>query len=195
MLRSLLSIICLVTVHSQYIGITICSDSNCNTNCVFQITTNGKCTDSNPNSITTLNSYSQFTNAHCDTLIPNTYKTPIILDNNCNQLYLYGNDISPISYRAYNLSLLIGVCFFILFIFIILIGCIIRCCRLYLCLKKSNNYTLPNIENQSPNEYGYRLNLPPYNLYPPPPPYIAPPPPYIAPPQPSAPEYYNEKII
>jgi len=68
---------------------------------------------------------------------------PIILNNNCNQLFLEGNQFQDGSYQAYNLSVLIAI---IVSVFIILI--IIICCLIYRycnCCKK----TQPSFETQT----------------------------------------------
>jgi hypothetical protein len=199
---------------------TICSDLNCNNDCISWITSNGKCysTDINFNTITTTSSYAQYSDSSCNVIKPNTYITPIVLDNTCQQLYIDGNQ-SPIgSYKGFNLSLVIGVIvgssiFVILVIIWILYCCGVKCCCC--CKNKTIQYPqLPNaviitdethlqpIQYNSSSRshydftYGYQINQP---LYPPlpsaPPAYISPPlpsapPVYISPPLPSAPPEY-----
>jgi hypothetical protein len=118
-------------VQSQFISITTCSDINCKTNCNSWIATNNKCTDTTPYSITTYTSYTVFSDSDCITVKPNTYSTPIFLDGNCNQLYTYGNLSQSGSYKALNLSLIIGITGgMIVFILIIIVCCLkyFQCC-------------------------------------------------------------------
>lgn len=192
MIRSLLFTLCLIPINSQYIDMTICSDTDCKTNCISWTTISGQCYS---NSITTLNSFATYSDTNCNTLVSNTYKTPIIADNNCNQLYIYGNSSQPISYRAINISLLIAIGFGILFIFCICCICIFIRCR-----KRKYNQRYPPVVPTP--IYGYQYNLPPQTQYMPPPTYIMQPPPvYIIPPPPLAPppsappHEYSPKII
>ena len=136
MIKLLLLPILFINTNSQLISITTCSDLNCKSNCNSWIATNNKCTDTIPYSITTYTTYTVFSDSNCITIKPNTYSSLINLDNNCNQLYTYGN-ISPSgSYKAINLSLLIGSIvgsIIALIIIIICCACYFRCC----CFKKN----------------------------------------------------------
>ena len=188
MSRFLLFTLCLIPIKSQYIGMTLCSDTDCKNNCVSWTAISSQCySNSNINTITTLNSFATYSDTNCNTLVSNTYKTPIIVDNNCNQLYIYGNASQSISYRAIDISLYIGIGFTILFIFCICCVCIFINCR-----KRKYNHTYPSV---IPTPiYGYQYMPPPTYIIPPPP--SAPPHQYIIPPPPSAPPYeYSPKVI
>jgi hypothetical protein len=146
----------------------ICSDNNCNSNCISWIATNNKCepcknnepcSDNNPSSITTYNSFKIYSDPSCNIQVPNTYSIPIILDNNCNQLYLYGNESPRGSYKAYNLSMIIGIISGIILVFIIVLYCTI--CRYYKCCKKSP----PSFEYQNAIAISHEQSLPPIQYY------------------------------
>jgi hypothetical protein len=190
----------LYSTSSQFIDITVCSDLNCKNDCVSWITSNGKCysTGDNFNTVTTLSTYAQYSDSSCNTLKPNTYITPIILDNTCQQLYIYGNQ-SPIgSYKGFNLSLVIGVIIGSVILLILIIIWILYCCGVQFCCCKNKNIEYPQLSNaiiitdqtnwssgqfnssqvKSHNDYnyGYQINQPnaqSYNIYPPPP-YLVP---------------------
>ena len=147
--------------NSQYISIITCSDLDCKSNCNSNIVTDNKCSNTNPYSITTLTSYSIYSDSNCKTMIPNTYKTPIITTGDCNKLYLYGNVTPSGSYRAYNLSLLIGVGFLSLFLLTTIIITIIKCSGYKICYCKKiqpppqNNAIIIETQNYPIMNYGY----------------------------------------
>jgi len=122
---------------------------------------------------------------------------PILLDNTCHQLYLYGNNSPNGSYKANNFSMFIGIICSILILIIISLYCIIRRYCLCLCCKKhrpsfetqtaiaiTNEQALPPIQYFTP-EYGYQIHpqQPVYVIYN-----------NSTPPQPSAPAYYPPPI-
>jgi len=204
MLKQLLfTTICITSVNSQFISMNVCSDNNCNTNCISWIATNNKCepckndivcSENNPSSITTYNSFKIYSDSKCNMQVPNTYSMPILLDNECHQLYLYGNESPSGSYRSYNLSMVIGIISGILIVFIITLYCIIRRYCKY-CKKSSppsfetqnaiaitNEQALPPIQYYVP-EYGYQVQQPVYVIYN-----------NSLPPQPSAPVYYPPPV-
>lgn len=129
---------------SQYIYMNVCSDNNCNSDCVSWIATNNQCTpcknypcsNDNPSSITTENSLTIYSDSSCNVQVPNTYKMPLLLNNNCYQLYLYGDYSPKGSYKAANFSIIIGmiICSFI--ILIILIYFLVRYIRMSRCCQK-----------------------------------------------------------
>ena len=168
--------------NSQLISITTCADTNCNTNCVSWIATNNKCTPcqgdpstcsiTNPSSITTSSTLRLYQDSTCTTMIP--YTMLISLDSKCNPLYQNNNNVVTGSYRAYDLSAIIGGVIGGLTIVTIMI-CYI-CCR---CRRKK---PIPQNNNQSIPEYGYGYAVyqpnqlspqiyPPLPVYPPPPVY------------------------
>ena len=194
----LLLFIPILHINSQLISITTCSDLSCNTNCNSWIATNNKCTDTTPYSITTYTSYTVFSDSNCNTIKPFTYSSPIILNGNCNQLYTDGN-ISPSgSYKAVNLSLIIGViCGSIIVIIIIIIccACYFQCCCCKKNIQPQNSAIIIDTSNNSypPMNYGYPVVVDYsklYNYYPQP---SAPPANYY--PQPSAPQANYNNII
>ena len=169
----LLYTLCISSTNSQFISINVCSDNNCNLNCISWIATNNKCepckndkvcSDNNPSSITTFDSLKIYSDSSCNIQVPNTYSMPIILDNNCNQLYLHGNESPRGSYRAYNLSMIIGIISVITLVFIIILYCIIRrCCKkspptfeYQNAIAISNEQALRPIQFFVP-EYGYQI--------------------------------------
>jgi hypothetical protein len=161
MIKLLIFLPILVT-KSQLISMTTCSDLNCNTNCISWIANNNKCTDTTPYSITTYTSYTVFSDSNCITIKPNTYSSLLNLDGNCNQLYTYGNQSPSGSYKAINLSLIIGS----VVGSIILIIIIIICCACYFrCCCKKNIQHLPQntaiiIDTNNlypPMSYGYPI--------------------------------------
>jgi hypothetical protein len=131
---------------------------------------NALCSVDNPSSITTENSYRIYSDSYCNVPVPNTYKMPIILNNNCDQLFLYGDNQPKGSYRATNFSIIIGMIVCSFFILLILIYFLIRyikirgCCR----KKKQSRYEIQNAiviidpKNLPPHlqniTYGYPLN-------------------------------------
>lgn len=201
-MNKLLLFLPILLSKSQLISITTCSDLSCNTNCNSWIANNNKCTDTNPYSITTYTSYSIYSDPNCNTIKPFTYSSPIILNGDCNQLYTYGNMLPSGSYKAVNLSVIIGsVVGTIIIITIIIICCV---CYFQCCCKKTN-YPPPNsaiiidTSNNSypPMNYGYPVivNYPQHsapnpNYYPQP---SAPPANYYI--QPSAPPANFNNII
>jgi len=198
MIKLLLPIL-FINTNSQLISITTCSDLNCKSNCNSWIATNNKCTDTTPYSITTYTTYTVFSDSNCNSIKPFSYSSPIILDGNCNQLYTYGN-ISPSgSYKAVNLSLIIGsvVGSIITIVIIICCACYFQCC----CCKKNiqsqpqNSAIIIDTSNNSypPMNYGYPVIVDyskSYNYYHQP---SAPPANYY--PQPSAPPANYNNII
>ena len=119
--------------NSQFISMKTCSDLYCNTNCKSWIASNNQCTDTTPYSITTLSSFATYSDSNCNTLVSNTYKTPIMVDGSCYQLYLYGN-LSPTgSYTAINISSIIGISIGSLFLMILLSICILKCYGYNIC--------------------------------------------------------------
>lgn len=211
---------------SQFISINVCSDLYCKNDCISWITSNGKCysTDINSNTITTISSYAQYSDSSCNVLKPNTYITPIILDNTCQQLYINGNHSPMGSYKGYNLSLIIGIIVGSIIFLILIIIWILYCCGVNFCccknkkieyLQQSNAIIITDqtqLSSQSQHDYiyGYQINQPPlnnynnqinqqsYNIYHPTPyPLPSAPPAYIIPlppPLPSASPAYNENI-
>jgi hypothetical protein len=210
----------LISSSSQFISMTVCSDLYCKNNCISWITPIGKCysTDNNINSITTLSSYTQYSDSSCNILKPNTYITPIVLDNTCQQLYIYGNYSPSGSYKGFNLSLIIGVIVGSIIFLIIIIFCILYCYGIKCCCCRNKNIEYPQQSNaviitdethqsskpQYEYSYGYQINQP-YNIYPPIPypitlsePLPSAPPAYIIPlphPLPSAPPAYDKNIL
>lgn len=115
-------------VNSQIIDVTVCADDVCNDGCInwrinsgdCAVCQGGVCSLSNPSSITTATSITFYSDIKCTNLIPGTYKMPIVLDNQCSRLQLGG------SYRAKNVSAIIGASFVGVFILILLIICCLR---------------------------------------------------------------------
>jgi hypothetical protein len=197
----------------------VCSDLNCKNDCISWTSSNGQCYS---NTITTTSTYAQYSDSSCNLIKPNTYVTPIILDNTCNLLYINGNQSPSGSYIGYNLSLVIGLSFTILILIILLIVWILYCCGVKLCCcKKQSNIPIPqntiiiidekylpplqfNLIKQDIQQhynYGYQINPPvEYNipLYPLPPAPSAPPEYHFPPPPPlpsAPPADYNIKVI
>lgn len=139
------SILCLTLSKSQLIYINLCSDNDCNSNCISWIATNNKCTpckdspcsSNNPSSITTYNSYTIYSDLSCNIQVPNTHPAPLILnDNNCNQLYLDNNGSPNGSYKMLNLSILIGIIVCGFFIILLLIYFLVRYIKIRGCCRK-----------------------------------------------------------
>jgi hypothetical protein len=212
----------LYSSSSQFISINVCSDLYCKNDCISWITSNGKCNsiDNSFNTITTLTSYAQYSDPSCNYLKLNTYITPIILDNTCQQLYIYGNQSPVGSYKGFNLSLFIGVIIGSIIFLIIAIICILYWCGVKFCCCKNKKIEYPQQSNaiiitnetQLPQSqfnsshphydytYGYQINQKLYNIYDPTPynislpqPLPSAPPAYVIPlppPLPSAPPAY-----
>ena len=203
--KLLLTCLCFSLSNTQLIYINVCTDNNCNTNCISWVATNNKCqpcktnepcSRTNPSSITTYNSFSIYSDATCTTQVPNTYTMPIVLNNNCNQLFLEGNQFQDGSYKAYDLSALIGIIMSVIIILIIIICCIIyRYCK---CCKKiqPSFETQPAIIIADENrmhptqfpQYGYQIQNQPIPSAPPAPMYY--PSSGFQPSAPPAPMYY-----
>lgn len=170
---------------SQFISMTVCSDLYCKNDCISWVSSNGKCysSDINFNTITTISSYAQYSDSSCNILKPNTYITPIVLNNNCEQLYIYGNQ-SPIgSYRGFNLSLIIGVIIGSIIFLILIIIWILYCCGVKFCCCRNKKIEYPQQSNaiiitdetqwtsrqynssQNDYTYGYQINQPSLNNY------------------------------
>jgi hypothetical protein len=206
MIKLLIFLPILVT-KSQLISITTCSDLNCKSNCNTWIATSNKCTDTTPYSITTYTTYTVFSDSNCITIKPNTYSSLINLDGNCNQLYTYGNLSPSGSYKAINLSLIIGSIvgsIIVIIIIIICCACYFRCC----CKKNiehlpQNTAIIIDTNNlHPPISYGYPVvdYSKSYNLQPSAPPAYYPvqpsAPPAYYPVQPSAPlANYSNNVI
>jgi hypothetical protein len=155
-LKTLLTLLSLkLSVSQQYIYINVCSDNNCNSNCVSWIATNNKCTpckDSqcsvdNPSSITTFDTYTIYSDLSCEVVVPSTHTSPLIInDNNCNQLYLYNDGIPKGSYKALNFSILIGIIVCLFFMLLILIYFLVRYMRMKGCChrKRQSRFEIQN---------------------------------------------------
>jgi hypothetical protein len=155
----------------------VCTDYNCNTNCISWIATNEQCSpcksdqpcsNTNPSSITTLSTFTLYSDSKCLIQIPNTYTSPINLDNSCNLLYTNGNQSPTGSYRGYNLSMLIGIIIGSIILFVLILICILRCCGITCCCNnKPQPYLQPNNaivvidEKQMIPEYGYKVHSQP----------------------------------
>lgn len=119
--------------RSQIIDISVCSDNTCNKDCLSWRTNVGQCSVcvggasqcsvTNPSSITTTNSITLYSDSNCATAIPSTTNMPIILDNQCHKFQVGG------SYRAQNMSLVIGLSVAGSLVFVI----IVVCCYVWLC--------------------------------------------------------------
>jgi len=172
---------------SQFIDMTICSDLYCKNNCISWTTSNGKCNsiDNLFNTITTLTTYAQYSDSSCSELKLNTYITPIVLDNNCHQLYINGNQSPSGSYKGFNLSLIIGIIVSSVIFLIINIICILYCCGIKFCCCRNKKIEYPQQSNaiiitnetqwsssqfnssqpQYDYTYGYQINQPSLNNY------------------------------
>jgi hypothetical protein len=98
-----------------------------------------QCSVNNPSSITTINSITLYSDSTCTNVIQPTSNMPITLDNKCHTFQLGG------SYRAQNISLVIGLSvagsiFFIL---------IVICCCLRICGCCNRKTTTPQIPPSS----------------------------------------------
>jgi len=135
---------------SQIIDIAVCSDNSCSKDCVNWRTNVGQCSVcvggpnqcsvSNPSSVTTTNSLTLFSDSKCSTIIPSTANMPISLDNQCNKLQIGG------SYRAQNISLVIGLSVASGVAFVI----IVVCCCAWLCgCCRRKNTSVPPIPSTS----------------------------------------------
>jgi hypothetical protein len=82
-----------------------------------------QCSVNNPSSITTANSITLFSDSSCTKVIQNAVNLPIKLDNQCNSFDFGG------SYRAQNLSLVIGLSVGGSLLFLI----ITICCCVWVC--------------------------------------------------------------
>ena len=133
--------------NSELVKIDLCSDRNCNQNCISWTAINNECnrcqgincTITNPSSmVQNMNSLTLYSDNVCSNknIIPHTNKMSLILDNNCHLLYTH--DLIVIgSYRAINLSAIIGTIVSIVLIIIIII-LIICCCRKRKTISNSN---------------------------------------------------------
>ena len=166
-------LLCISVSRSQLISMNVCSDNNCNTNCISWIATNGQCSpckndqpcsNTNPSSITTLSTFTLYTDSKCLVQIPNTYSSPINLDNSCNLLYTNGNQSLSGSYKGYNLSMLIGVVIGSIILLILLLTCVLCCCGVTCCCNNKpppNNAIVIIDEKQIIPEYGYKVQIQP----------------------------------
>jgi hypothetical protein len=190
--------------NSQLVKIDLCSDRDCNKNCISWTATNNECnrcqgincTITNPSSmVQNMNSLTLYSDDICSNknIIYQTNKMTLILDSSCHLLYT--NDLIVIgSYKAINLSAIIGIIIASIVLFIIIIILIIYSCR-----KRKSNLQQPTIIPLPIVDYSQgnnnKINQPqPYviPLYTPQP--SAPPQPYVLPlyhPQPSFPIHTN----
>ena len=164
-------LLCISVSQSQLINMNICSDNNCNTNCISWTATNGQCypcksdqpcSITNPSSITTLSKFTLYSDSKCMVQMPNTYSSPINLDNSCNLLYTNGNQSPSGSYKGYNLSMLIGVVIGSILLLILLLTCVLCCCGVTCCCNKKpqpNNAIVMIDEKQIIPEYGYKVQM------------------------------------
>jgi hypothetical protein len=137
-------------VSSQIIDISLCSDTSCSKNCLSWRTNAGQCSVcvggvnqcsvNNPSSITTSNSITLYSDSTCTNVIQTTSNIPITLDNKCHTFQLGG------SYRAENVSLVIGLSVTgSLIFFMIVICCCVRLCGC--CNKKPPTPQIPPSSN------------------------------------------------
>jgi hypothetical protein len=145
-----------LTDSQQYIYINVCSDNNCNSNCVSWIATNDKCTpckdlqcsDDIKSSITTYDRYTVYSDLSCEIVTPNTHPSPLIInDNNCNQLYLYNDGKAKGSYKSLNFSILIGIIVCLFFILLLLIYFLVRYIRMKGCCSRRRRQSRFEIQN------------------------------------------------
>jgi len=174
MLRRLLFALCITVSKSQLINMQVCTDFYCNTNCVRWIATSGKCTpcqgvlsscsNTNPSSIVTTSSITFYSDSNCNTPIVNSYKMPLLLDNTCYQLYIYGNTNSYGSYKASDTSMIIGIT--VGTVVVLIIGCVICymrkrqcCCNRYQPPQQNTAVIINDQEmrNLPLSNYGYNV--------------------------------------
>jgi len=169
--------------NSQLIDITVCTDNNCNTNCISWTATNGQCATcrndvcsiSNPSSmIQNMNSITFYTDKKCSNtnIIPGTSANPITLDNTCH--LLHANDMTVIgSYHASNTSALIGGIvggILILIIIIICVSCVCCCKKRQIEAQQQQQQSAIIIDEKQIQQvyprplsgYGYEYNPQPY---------------------------------
>jgi hypothetical protein len=151
----LLSTLFFTRINSQFIDITICTDNNCNSNCISWTATNGECSTcrngdcsiSNPSvMIQNMNSITFYTDTKCLTqnIVPRTTANLISLDNTCHLLHDNNQNLNIIgSYHALNKSALIGGIIGSILLLIIIIACC-SCSCYYYCKKRQTHIPQPN---------------------------------------------------
>ena len=162
--------------NSQLINMKVCSDLACNTGCVSWTASNGVCSPcqgdpstcsiTNPSSIVTTSSISLYSDDKCsrEHIITGTYQMPLTLDQSCHILYTTNTNLPILSYRALNLSALIGITIGAIIILIILIICILKfCCKIQICYcskqppPSQNAIIITDERIGQVHEYGYPI--------------------------------------
>jgi len=145
-MRRFLFLIAIPFVQTQIIDISVCSDTNCAIDCLMWTASGGQCTpcsgvcsNDNPSSITTTTSLSLYSDSICSLRIPDSYRIPINLDNQCHPLAIG-------SYKARNTTTVIWASIGAAFTLLIIIGCCIRMCWPRCCRKPESDikdYVVP----------------------------------------------------
>ena len=146
-MRRLLFLIVIPFVQTQIIDISVCADAGCSNQCLTWSASGGQCTPcsgvcsiDNPSSITTTTSLSLYSDTACINVIPEMYKIPIKLDDQCHPLAIGG------SYKARNTTTVIWASVGAAFTLLIIIGCCIRMCWSRCCRKPEpdvKDYVVP----------------------------------------------------
>lgn len=106
-------------IVSQVISITVCSDSSCSVNCKTITGNSGDCFDTVPKSVITTDSLTFFSDSECKVPIAGFEKKGVFLTSQCIPL-LSESQKALGSYKATNISLLLGCIFGVISFFILL---------------------------------------------------------------------------
>ena len=119
MLRVLLLLFFPNMIVSQVISITVCSDSSCSVNCKTITGNSGDCFDTLPKSVITTDSLTFFSDSECKVPIAGLEKKGVFLTSQCIPLVSESQKAVG-SYKATNISLLVGCIFGVITSFILL---------------------------------------------------------------------------
>lgn len=119
MLRVLVLLLFPNIIVSQVISITVCSDSSCSVNCKTFTSNSGDCFDTLPKCVVTTDSLTFFSDSNCKVPIVGLEKKGVFLTSHCIPL-LSDSQKTLGSYKATNISLLIGCIFGVIISFILL---------------------------------------------------------------------------